>query len=411
MRYVSALMCTSCGKLHTPEPARTLCTCGGVLDVRYDYQLLRREWDRDGLKANGDYSMWRYLPLLPVHPDSVRPPLRVGWTPIYKSAALSRELGLSAPVIIKDDGLNPTGSLKDRASALAVVKAAEAQASILACASTGNAASSLAGNAAAMGLQAVIFVPARAPQGKVAQLLIYGARVISVQGSYRDAFELSAAAIKRWGWYNRNAAINPYLSEGKKTVALELAEQLNWQMPDWLVLSVGDGCTLAGAGKALRDLAELGFIDKVPRLAGVQASGCAPIYKAFISGNDLEPEEENTLADSIAVGFPRNPAKALKEIRDTGGTMVSVEDEEILAAMKLVGRVCGIFAEPAAAAGFAGLARLIRNGAIGRTETVAVVSTGNGLKDIANALKTAGEPVRVPPDLASLENIVKGWNA
>ena len=205
---------------------------------------------------------------------------------------------------------------------------------------------------------AVIFVPARAPQGKVAQLLIYGAKVISVQGNYRDAFELSAAAIERWGWYNRNAAINPYLVEGKKTVVLELAEQLAWQMPDWLVLSVGDGCTIAGAGKGLQDLKELGFIDKVPRLLGVQASGCAPIYHAFCSGSELIPAEENTLADSIAVGVPRNPHKAMCQVRNSLGNMVTVSDDEILAAMRLLGRTCGVFAEPAASAAVAGLARL-----------------------------------------------------
>lgn len=254
-------------------------------------------------------------------------------------------------------------------------------------------------------MQAVIFVPGRAPQGKVAQLLIYGAKVISVQGTYRDAFELSAAAIERWGWYNRNAAINPYLVEGKKTVVLELAEQLHWQMPDWLVLSVGDGCTIAGAGKGLQDLQELGFIDKVPRLLGVQASGCAPIYQSFCSGSELIPAEENTLADSIAVGVPRNPQKAMCQVHNSLGNMITVEDEEILAAMRLLGRACGVFAEPAASAAVAGLARAVRQGLIQRESTVAVISTGNGLKDIANALKAAGEPLRVAPDIDQLAGI------
>lgn len=410
MRYVANLTCIECSKEYPPEPDGYLCSCGGVLDVRYDYELLKREWGKDELKGNSEGSMWRYLPLLPVQPETERPPLKVGWTPVYKSAALARELGLSQPIYLKDDGLNPTGSLKDRASAIAVVKAQEAGLSTVACSSTGNAASSLAGNIAAMGgrMKAVIFVPGRAPQGKIAQLLIFGAKVISVQGDYREAFELSAAAIQRWGWYNRNAAINPYLMEGKKTVILELAEQMNWQMPDWLVMTVGDGCTIAGAGKALEDLAALGFIDKVPRIAGVQASGCAPIHKAFFSGKELVPEEENTLADSIAVGVPRNPGKALKAIRDTNGTMVTVTDEEILAAMRMLGRTSGVFAEPASSAGLAGLARLKGEGVIDADATVALVSTGNGLKDITNALKAAGEPLRVPPDINVLAQEFNG---
>lgn len=410
MRYCLDLECISCGANYAPEPERYLCACGGLLNVQYDYDRLRREWDRDALAANGDYSMWRYLPLLPVVASGRRSPLRVGWTPLYNSPALARAVGLKGTVWVKDDGLNPTGSLKDRASAVAVTKALEAGARVVACASTGNAASSLAGNVAALGgeMQAVIFVPARAPEGKVAQLLIYGAKVISVQGSYREAFELSAAAIQRWGWYNRNAAINPYLVEGKKTVVLELAEQLAWQMPDWLVLSVGDGCTIAGAGRGLWDLKALGFIDRVPRLLGVQARGCAPIYDSYQNGGDLIPCQENTLADSIAVGVPRNPSKAQEQVKRSAGAMVAVEDEEILAAMRIMGRTCGVFAEPASAAGLAGLARAVREGVVESNSQVAVISTGNGLKDIANALKAAGEPMRVKPEIGQLVEIFGG---
>jgi threonine synthase len=178
-------------------------------------------------------------------------------------------------------------------------------------------------------------------------------------------------------------------------------------MPDWLVLSVGDGCTIAGAGKGLQDLKELGFIDKVPRLLGVQASGCAPIYHAFCSGSELIPAEENTLADSIAVGVPRNPHKAMCQVRNSLGNMVTVSDDEILAAMRLLGRTCGVFAEPAASAAVAGLARAVNQGLVEKDSQVAVISTGNGLKDIANALKAAGEPVRVAPDIDQLAGIIE----
>lgn len=405
MKYVADLQCIRCGRSHAPQPKATLCPgCGeGLLDLRYDYERVRREWSKEQLAASPEQGLWRWLPLLPVNPATPRPNLRVGGTPLYNCPQFARKLGVRE-LYIKDDGLNPTASLKDRASTLAVVKAAEAGSEVIACSSTGNAASSLAGNVAAFGgkLRAVIFVPRRAPQGKVAQLLIFGATVISVDGDYQAAFNLSAAAIGRWGWYNRNAAINPYMVEGKKTAVLEVAEQLNWQMPDWLVLSVGDGCTIAGAYKALKDLKEIGFIDKVPRLAGIQAEGCAPIYRSWRTGSALTPEAENTLADSIAVGVPRNPDKALKAIKETGGVFATVSDEEILEAMRVLGRNTGVFAEPASAAGLAGLIRLIDDGVILAHESVAVVSTGNGLKDISNALRAAGEPIKIGPDIEAL---------
>ncbi|HKL76540.1 MAG TPA: threonine synthase, partial [Halanaerobiales bacterium] len=310
-------------------------------------------------------------------------------------------------IYIKDDGLNPTGSLKDRASAMAAVKADEAGAKTVACSSTGNAASSLAGNIASMpgDMRAVIFVPKRAPEGKVTQLLIYGAEVISVQGSYEEAFYLSEKAIDKWGWYNRNAAINPYMVEGKKTAAIEMAEQLNWDMPDWVVFSVGDGCTIAGAWKGLYDLKQIGFIDKVPKLLGVQAEGCAPITEAFRSGKDLEVTGENTLADSIAVGKPRNYKKAIDGIKASKGDMINVSDDEILEMMKVLGRTTGVFGEPAGVAGLAGLKKMVKKGEISPEEKVVNVITGNGLKDVKNAIKAAGNPLKVEANLDKLTNI------
>lgn len=407
MKYVKDLVCINCGKKYEAEPERYLCPdCGekGILDVEYDYDRIRKEWSKEDLLQNGDLTIWRYLPLLPIKPETPRPPLRVGWTPIYKSKAMAEEVGLNQ-LYIKDDGLNPTGSLKDRASAMAVVKGQEAGASVVACSSTGNAASSLAGNVASMGgkMKAVIFVPERAPIGKVTQLLVYGAEVVSVQGSYEEAFYLSDKAIKEWGWYNRNAAINPYLVEGKKTAAIELAEQLNWEMPDWLVYSVGDGCTIAGAWKGLYDLKRIGFIDKIPRLLGVQAKGCAPITESFKTGKDLVVTSEDTLADSIAVGKPRNYIKAIRGIKKSGGDMVNVSDKEILEMIKILGRKTGIFGEPAGVAGLAGLKKMVEKGVIKKEEKVVTVITGNGLKDVKNAQKAAGEPIKVEPDMEKLK--------
>ena len=401
MKYVLGAKCVKCGKEYSAGPNLTTCACGGILDIQYDYAAIRRDFSPRELEGNTDWSMWRYRPFLPVEETTAPPPLRVGWSPLYQADRLAKELGLKK-LYVKDDGLNPTASLKDRASAMAVAKAKEAGARTIACSSTGNAASSLAGNAAAAGFETYIFVPSRAPKGKVAQLRIFGATVISVDGSYEDTFELSKAAIERWGWYNRNAAINPYLSEGKKTVTLEIMEQLHWQVPDFIALSVGDGCTIAGAWKGLKDLHSAGFIDRLPRLIAVQAEGCCPLNRAIQTGKPWEPMEENTLADSIAVGVPRNPDKALNAIRESNGVAVNVSDEEILAAMRLLGRTQGVFGEPAGVTGTAGVKKALELGLISPDSTVVSIVTGNGLKDVANGIKAAGEPMLVKPDMDAL---------
>ncbi|HEY8875237.1 MAG TPA: threonine synthase [Desulfosporosinus sp.] len=405
MKNVLGLRCLACKK-ELPAVAGTY-TCpscgskGGIMDVEYDYQEINRMTTREQVTKSRDYSMFRYLSFLPIRTESARPQLRVGWSPLYKPLGLGKSFGMTN-LYIKDDGQNPTASLKDRASVIAVIKAVEEQAPTVACSSTGNAASSLAGSAAAMGLKSVIFVPSRAPQGKIAQLLIFGATVVSVQGSYEDTFRLSAEAIDRFGWYNRNAAVNPYLVEGKKTVALEIAEQLNWEVPDWVILSVGDGCTIAGVWKGFMDLYQAGWIEHLPKIAGVQSTGCCPLVDAFLEDRPWRPKEENTIADSIAVGVPRNPDKALKAVRESGGTMVAVSDEAILDAMRELGRTSGIFGEPAGVTGTAGLKALLEKGIIGADERVVSIVTGNGLKDVQNAIKAVGEPIKVQPSLKEL---------
>ena len=409
MKYVLGAKCTRCGAEYEALPTITTCKCGGILDIQYSYSAIRDRFSPADLEQNRDWSMWRYRPFLPVEEDSPAPPLRVGWSPLYRADRLAKALGLRT-LYIKDDGQNPTASLKDRASAMAVVKAREAGADTIACSSTGNAASSLAGNAAAAGLSTYIFVPSRAPKGKVAQLMIFGATVISVDGSYEDTFALSKAAIDRWGWYNRNAAINPYLSEGKKTVTFELMEQLGWQVPDYVALSVGDGCTIAGVWKGFRDLYETGFIDRLPKLLSVQAEGCCPLNRALQTGESWQPMEENTLADSIAVGVPRNADKALNAVRESKGIAVNVSDEEILEAMRLLGRTQGVFGEPAGVTGTAGVKKALELGLIDPDATVASIVTGNGLKDVANGIRAAGEPMLVRPDLDALLSAFDGRN-
>jgi threonine synthase len=408
MNYALGYKCTLCQKEFGAELDLYTCPeCGvkGILDIIYDYKKIKKKVTLRSLAANKNYSLWRYAPLMMVPEENLDRTLRVGWTPIYAANRLADQLGLRA-LYIKDDGLNPTGSLKDRASVVAVVKALGSGMNIIGCSSTGNAASSLAGNAARMGLKTVIFVPERAPAGKLAQLLIYGARVISVSGNYHQTFELSQQAIERWGWYNRNCAINPHLVEGKKTVVLEIAEQLNWDVPDWVAVSVGDGCTVGGVYKGFYDLFQLGLIEKMPRILGVQAEGCCPFFTAWTESQPLKPAEENTLADSIAVGVPRNPVKALNAVKYSGGAWITVTDQEILVAMKTLGSAEGVFGEPAGVAGLAGLTKALARGMIKEGERAATIATGNGLKDIQNALKAGGEPLRVQPDFKELEKVI-----
>lgn len=406
MRRVAGYRCTICGREFPFEPERMTCPhCGekGILDILYDYDEIARDLTRESLAACRDNSMWRYRALMPVA-DSVGVSrfLRIGWTPLYESLSLGRELGVKA-LYIKDDGLNPTASLKDRASGVAVAKAIELGYDTIACSSTGNAASSCAGSAARMGLKAVIFVPERAPEGKVAQLMIFGARVVSVHGDYKATFDLSKAAIEKYGWYNRNAGINPVMTEGKKTVALEIAEQLGWNVTDWVACSVGDGCTIGGVYNGFYDLYRLGLIERIPKILGVQSTGCCPFVDAARENRPLRPTAENTLADSIAVGVPRNPVKALRAVRESGGAWIAVSDERILDAMRALGRTEGVFGEPAGVTATAGVIQAVADGLIRSDETVTAISTGSGLKDVKNALRAAGKPRLCEPDLAALE--------
>lgn len=398
MSYVLNLRCVLCGRTHSTKVPYTCPECGedGILDVQYEYSAVRGKLNRKVLTQRSEFSHWRYRELLPIDNDAILPRLQVGWTPTYQDDALARHVGIRT-LHIKDDGRNPTGSLKDRASAVGAARALSEGNRVICCASTGNAASSSAGMASSLGLRSVIFVPQRAPEPKLAQLLIFGATVFRVQGAYEDAFRLSQQACQRWGWYNRNCAINPYLIEGKKTVGFEIAEQLGWVPPEWVAVSIGDGCTIAGAWKAFREFRELGLINRTPRMLGVQATGAAPVTNAFQSGKPLCPVTANTIADSIAVGVPRNWRKAVLAVRESGGAMVNVTDAEILDAMRYTGRLSGIFAEPAAAASVAGLKRAVSEGIVPEQSSALVVITGSGLKDI----RAAQQAVSAPFDLAA----------
>jgi threonine synthase len=377
--------------------------CGpeGVLDIEFDAARARRTLNARALAAR-PRDLWRYLELLPVPAKARRPPLQVGWTPVADAPRLAAWAGLRR-LRLKDEGRNPTASFKDRASVVGVTRALARGARVVACASTGNAASSLAGAAASVGLSSVIFVPQSAPEPKVAQLLVFGARVIRVEGSYDQTWELCQRACARHGWYNRNAAVNPSLVEGKKTCGLEIGEQTAGAVPDWVAVSVGDGCTIAGTWKGLKDMRALGIIDRLPRMLGVQAAGARPLVDAFREGRDVVPGPARTLADSIGVGHPRNWRKALRAVRESDGAFVAVPDEAIVDALRAAGRLAGVFGEPAGVAGLAGLRRAREDGIVGRRETALAVVTGSGLKDIKTAMSAVAPPVTLPPDDGALD--------
>ncbi len=402
--HVTALQCVVCHQSYAISDTQYTCPkCGieGILDVIYDYEKVSRTLTRDRLQSR-PYDQWRYLELLPIAGNAPRPHLQTGWTPIYHVPRLASYVGI-AGLYLKDDGRNPTASFKDRASAVGVVKARECGADVIACASTGNAASSLAGMSASMGLKSFIFVPEQTPEPKVAQLLMFGATVFKVRGSYEEAYNFCQEACRRYGWYNRNGAINPYLVEGKKTAGLEIAEQLADTLPDWVILSVGDGCTIAGVYKGLLEMHKLGISKRVPKMLGVQAEGARPIVDAFLKNSDLTPATVNTVADSIAVGTPRNWRKAIRAIRESKGSMVTVTDDEIRDAMRYTARLTAVFAEPAAAAAVAGLKRAITEGVIDQKESALVVITGNGLKDVRTAIETTGPAISINASMKELD--------
>ena len=408
MDHVKSLKCLICGAEYRPDEIEYVCPKhgdDGIVDVQYDYELIGRRISPASLAQDRNNTIWRYKPLLPIEPDSPVPPLTVGWTPLYRADRLAAGLGLKH-VWVKDEGREPSASFKDRASAIAVVKGRERGAEVITTSSTGNAGAALSALCASVGQKNVIFVPESAPPAKVAQLLVYGSTVILVRGTYDDAFELCAEAAKEFGWYNRNTGYNPYMTEGKKTASLEICEQLEWDAPDRIFVSVGDGCVIGGVHKGLKDLMALGWIKKMPKIMGVQAAGSAALYDAWrtgISAMEMKPIDAHTIADSISAGLPADRIKGLAAVRETNGAYIKVTDDEILAAIPVLARGSGVFAEPAGAAAYAGLVTAVADGLVDPDERIVVLSTGNGLKDIASARKSVGEPMLVDKSLQDVK--------
>ncbi|MFH1183606.1 MAG: pyridoxal-phosphate dependent enzyme [Chloroflexota bacterium] len=414
--------CSLCGTEYGPTDVTYTCPKdGGNLDVLLDFEALRAKFQPSDIASRSDPSLWRYLPLLPVveFPGSSTPLHAAGGTPVFALRRVGERLGLKH-LWLKDESRNPTASFKDRASALVVARAHEVEAEVIVTASTGNAGAALAGMAAAVGQKAVVLAPKTAPPAKVAQLLVFGATVVLVDGTYDDAFDLTLKAAQEFGWYCRNTGYNPFTAEGKKTAALEIWEWWQAAHKEWhqemgegaehppltVFVPVGDGNIISGLHKGFKDLFQLGWIPRLPKLMGIQAIGSAAIANAFHANTEvITPVSANTLADSISVDLPRDGVRAVRAARETGGTYLTVSDEDILRALADLG-LMGIFAEPAGAAAYAGLLKARADGVVQSDDPVLVLNTGSGLKDTHAAMRAVGEAPVIEPTLKALKGIL-----
>ncbi len=409
MNPFTGYQCSICGKTFDHDDRIYTCPYdGGNLDVILDYGGIRNATDESAICESTDYSLWRYLPLLPVHDPHCEGTSMgmAGWTPVYSPAELKKTLGLRS-LWIKDEGRNPTASFKDRASSIVVARARDINAEVIVTASTGNAGAALAGMSAAMGQKAVIFAPGTAPQAKIAQLLVYGAKVILVSGNYDTAFDLAIQAANEFGWYCRNTGYNPFTAEGKKTGAFEIWEQIirlqRFEKPLNVFVSVGDGNIISGLHKGFIDLHKLGWLENIPRLFGVQSEKSSAVANAFSAGTEtILPVRATTIADSISVDLPRDGVRAVRAARETKGRYITVTDEQIIAAIAELGRV-GIFSEPAGSAAYAGLKKAISSGCISGEDPVVVINTGNGLKDIRAAMLAVENAPIIEPSMSALK--------
>lgn len=395
--------CTDCGRSYSRDEVRYLCPeCGktyrpgiplaGVLEAVFDYDGIRKAFNR----ADPDWNLF-----CAVEPE-FHPPIPVGNTPLARVDRLGSELGL-ASLWVKNDGLNPSGSLKDRASFLVVAEARRLGLDLVVAASTGNAASALAAVCASVGMKALIFVPEKAPKAKLVQMVLYGATVVPIQGTYDDAFALSLEYTAQRGGLNRNTAYHPLTIEGKKTAGLEIWAQLGFQVPAAILVSVGDGVILGGVHKAFVDLQRAGLIDRLPRLIGVQAETSDAIHRYVQTGTYSDAPNPTTRADSISVTCPSNAHGARRALQESRGLTLTVTDREILEAQALLASRSGIFTEPAGAAALAGLRKLQAGpDRLDGSAPVVILATGHGLKDVEAPLSRISIPAAVAPVLASL---------
>lgn len=399
---IKGLRCIQCKRLLPVEPFIYTCPeCSKNLDFIYDYDKVAEAFSKSGLNVNQERSIWRFLPLLPVKNAPHNTSLRVGGTPLVTFPELAKKHALKH-LQIKDDTRNPSGSLKDRASELAIQHARELGKDTIVAASTGNAGSSLAALSAFHGIRSIILAPVAAPPAKLTQIRQHGAQLVPVDANYDAAFDLAFTWAETHQSYCRNTGVNPILAEGKKTVAFEIAEENDWQVPDHIFIPVGDGCIISGVYKGFFDLLTLGWIDFLPALHAVQAQGSAAIINGLTHNDDIQAVSADTIADSISVDLPRDGEKAKRAILESGGLGFKVSDDDILAAQRSLSEATGIFAEPAAAAAYAGFLQASQNGLFKKDDHVVILITGSGLKDTINAQKLLPKMKSIPANIADV---------
>jgi len=402
--------CINCGKQYNASETIYLCpNCSkgndelnppkGVLRIVYNFlDIIKKINLFNEIKKNN------FLPLLPIEKLDSLPQLKVGNTPIYKIELLNGEK-LSFQLYLKDDSQNPTFSFKDRASAIVSAYAKEQGFETIVAASTGNAGSSLAGLCASQGQKAIIMVPESAPIAKLTQILMYGATIIPVKGTYDNAFDLSIKATEEFGWYNRNTAFNPLTIEGKKTVSFEIYTQLGENIPDRVFVPVGDGVIISGVYKGFEDLLNVKIIDKMPIIVAVQSEGSDNLTRN-INNENFEVKASNTIADSISVDIPRNFYMAKQFLLKYHGEIITVSDNAILEASTILSKNTGIFAEPAAATAFAGLLSYQNNNKLDRESKNVVLLTGSGLKDLKSVQSVIKMPESIEPSIDNLKKLL-----
>ncbi|MFQ6075866.1 MAG: threonine synthase [Candidatus Bathyarchaeia archaeon] len=408
MTRVVGLRCRECGR-RFPAALRSVCdSCWGPLEVEYDYNHISNLIDRDTITGRAP-TMWRYFELLPIEDSTHTVDLGDGGTPLHHCQRLGKELGLKE-LYIKNDTMNPTSSFKDRPASVGVSKCLEFGITTVGCASTGNLAPAVAAHAAKAGLRCVVLVPHDIEASKIVQTSAYGAQVIRVKGTYDDANRLGILAAEHFGWGLANINVRSFYVEGSKTVAYETCEQLGWEPPDITIIPVASGGLLSATHRAFKELEELGWVDqRKTRLVGSQPRGCAPIVEAFRKGSEIEPvEEPKTIAKSLAIGSPASGYEALDAVKETGGSMDSPSDGETLEAIRLLGGVEGVFAEPAGAIPLATLMRLRDAGEVDASDRVVLFVTGSGFKAPETVLRVVEEPLVTEPTLDALRSVVQG---
>ncbi len=405
--YATGLRCRECGRDYPAEAFYTCEYCFGPLEVVYDYQAIRRSLTAERIAAR-PANLWRYRELLPLAGEPTDG-LHSGFTPLIRADRLARELGIDE-LYLKDDSVNrPTLSYKDRVVPVALSRAKELGFDTAACASTGNLANSVAAHAAIAGLRAVVFIPAGLELGKVLATLVYGPTLVAVSGTYDEVNRLCAevASTRRWAFVNVN--LRPYYTEGAKTCAFEIAEQLGWRAPHHVVVPVAGGTLLPKVWKGFRELHDLGLIPELPtRLWAAQPEGCCPVVTALREGSDiLRPvRRPHTIALSLAIGNPADGHYVIEAVTGSGGGGETASDGEIVEAMKLLARTEGIFTETAGGVTIAALKKLVASGRLPRDETIVACVTGNGLKTTEPIAHRLGEPLLIVPSLASFEERV-----